>query len=331
MTLDSLDAARVRSEQWIASMAAVIASDPIVHAVTTRGCGFVAVGSVGRREAVEGSDVDLILVASSGAVDVSTTELRTADRRARELIRDALGVKVSRGEDLTQPTLEADIACSDRIGGEHDTRALHTRRILLLTESVPIAGNAARESVRGAVFREYFSRSRSKGKHMLSLVNDIVRYYRTVMIDYKAKVDFEGKTWAGRNVKLRHSRKFWYFATALAFVAADNSAPEADDAERIVQGLLDLPPADRLREATRRAGPACDPGTVLARYDAFLSLYGDPERRERLEGLPHDGRRGDSAFEEFRTNSNGLHDAMLDCIDSLPAPWRRDLLSHFLL
>ena len=326
----NIRAARSRAERWVRRIRKAIDSDRELKALLDRQCGWAAVGAIGRRETVDGSDVDLILLRPNIAAGVALDDLSAADRRAREVVQNALGVKVSRGQDLTQPTRETEIACVDRIGGEHDNRTLHTRRILLLTESVSVAGPRARRRVREAVFREYFSQSRSKGRHMLSLVNDIVRYYRTLMIDYKAKVDSEGKTWAPRNVKLRHSRKYWFFSTALAMVAADRSTKSLEDAEARAIEMLDLPPTDRLLEGLRLARVLGRPAVVDC-FDRFLGLYGDPVRRSALERLAHSDRNRDATFREFRESANALQDAIVDTIDDLPEAWRRDLIGHFLL
>jgi hypothetical protein len=329
-SLPSIDAAEERADTWIRQIRKAIESDSELAPILERGCGWAAVGSIGRRETVADSDVDLVLLRPTTAIGVSIDDLNAADRRAREIVQAALSVKVSRGQDLTQPTRESEIACADRIGGEYDSRTLHTRRVLLLTESVAVAGDAARDRVRAAVFREYFSRSRSKGKHMLSLVNDVVRYYRTLMIDYKAKIDSEGKTWASRNVKLRHSRKYWFFATALALVAADRSDPDRDAAESKAIELLDLSPTKRLQAALQHAKMS-DSSDVVRCFDHFLGLYGDPKRRKSLESLDHADRAADATFQEFQKSSDDLHRAMLDLIAQLPDEWRRDIIGHFLL
>lgn len=315
--------------EWIDRIRRALDADPELRRAVAAGCGWAAVGSVGRREVVAGSDVDLLLLRPSSSVEIGPQDLADADRRARQVVRETLRVSVSAGADLTQLTSEAEIACSDRIGGEHDSRALHTRRILLLTESVAVGGAPARDAVRDALFREYFARSRSKGKHMLSLVNDIVRYYRTLMVDYKAKLDAEGKAWAPRNVKLRHSRKYWFFGTAMALIAADRSAADPGESEREASRLLDESPTARLVQSADRCGVPVD--AVVTCYDRFLEMYGDSARRDALERLDHAHRHTCPVFARFRESAVELHREMLAVVERLPPEWRNDLLSHFLL
>lgn len=64
---------------------------------------------------------------------------------------------------------------------------------------------------------------------MLSLCNDIGRYYRTLCIEYKAKIDVEDKDWCTRNLKLRHSRKLWYFSSMMSIVALADTYPDGQE------------------------------------------------------------------------------------------------------
>jgi hypothetical protein len=113
------------------------------------------------------------------------------------------------------------------------------------------------------------------------LLNDIIRYYRTVAVDYEFKTS-EGdrpKPWGLRNVKLLFSRKLLY-AAGLFSVAAASGGTAATRLLRIEE-LLDLCPIDRLTEI-------CGAGHLapaLATYDRFLERLADATIRRELEAL----------------------------------------------
>jgi len=95
-----------------------------------------------------------------------------------------------------------------QIGGQNDTHRYTTQRILLLLESAPIGrSNQAHERIiRGVV-----SRYLEEDTHLLTadsrqyriprfLLNDIVRFWRTMAVDFARKQrDRAGEGWGLRN------------------------------------------------------------------------------------------------------------------------------------
>ena len=160
-------------------------------------------------EALEASDFDFVPVTWD---DATLKAYVSHDRPLRDELRKGLGVKVSAGQDLTSPVSITSLVEPDCIGGTKDNSGALTKRILILTESRQVAGGFDLGEIRRALLDAYASEDRTSGRHVLSLCNDIARYYKTLCIEYKAKIDDEEKDWCTRNMKLRHSRKFWYFA-----------------------------------------------------------------------------------------------------------------------
>ena len=169
---------------------------------------FVSVGSVGRHEALDCSDLDFIPILANNEALVAFAPF---DQEIRQRVRSLLKVSVSQGEDLTKATTVQELTDPDSIGGTKDDSGALTKRILIMTESKQIAGKLKLPEIRKAILECYSNPERTSGRHVLALCNDIARYYRTLCIEYKAKVDVEDKDWCTRNMKLRHSRKLWYF------------------------------------------------------------------------------------------------------------------------
>jgi hypothetical protein len=222
----------------------------------------------------------------------------------------------------------------ESIGGEKDGSSVLTKRILMLTEGKQAGGEFPLNEVRQAVMRAYAGADRSRGRHVLSLCNDIARYYRTLCIEYKAKADDPDKDWCTRNVKLRHSRKFWYFSCLMAVVALADSNPQGD--APYIDGLLrafDKSPAQRLFNAVREEQRG-NAGRVTEPFAWFLEFMGAQAHRDKLAQIAHDKRYEvtlDNPFPAVKFNSDRLHQEMLLLIDSLPTHQRHRILSWFLL
>lgn len=177
---------------------------------------LVAVGSVGRQEALGASDLDIIPVLGP---KTATANFDKHDRALRERIFSKLGIKVSKGEDLTRFVDIATLTDPDTIGGNKDDSSALTQRILILLESTQVGGKYPIREVRKKILEAYAGSERTRGRHVLSLCNDLARYFRTLCIEYKAKVDVQSKDWCTRNLKLRHTRKIWYFSCMLSIVS----------------------------------------------------------------------------------------------------------------
>jgi hypothetical protein len=141
----------------------------------------VVVGSVGRQEALEVSDIDLIPVLRSAA---ALAAFQPHDKALRQEIKEKLQTKVSRGDDLTRCAPLEELTDPESIGGEKDGSSALTKRILMLTEGKQAGGKLPLSEVRQAVMKAYAGAERSRGRHVLSLCNDIARYYRTLCIEY---------------------------------------------------------------------------------------------------------------------------------------------------
>ncbi len=236
--------------------------------------GIVVVGSVGRDEALPGGgpDVDLIPVLSDAE---ACRRFRDGDNSLERVIRarvgEELGIEVSKGEDLTATSALPELSDVSNIGTKTDSSSLLTRRVLLLTEGQLAGGRLEMDAVRKSILAGYSSEERTRGRHVLSFCNDVARYYRTLCVEYKGRVDGEGKAWATRNMKLRHSRKVWYFANMLMMASLRLAAVEEADVEREFLERVQLPPVRRLIEALpKHLHPACR--ELVERFLSFLEF-----------------------------------------------------------
>jgi predicted nucleotidyltransferase len=325
-TAEILERTRATSGQRIEAAKRVVEGS-LIEGIE-RHC-FVVVGSVGRLEALDASDFDLLPIA-----DLDSASDHASDQSLREALRSALEVGVSAGEDLTRSCTISDLVDPETIGGHADTSASLTRRILLLTESQHVAGGVRLDALRRQVLDAYVANGTTRGRHALSFANDVARYYRTLCIEYKGKVDAYAKSWATRNAKLRHCRKFWYLSTALSVVAAATHERPESTRDRLLD-FLARPPVDRLWTAGEELGvPTSVVAELITSYAWFLNFMSDENRRRELDLVEHETRYeldGRYAFQAVKANSDVLHGKCLELITSLSAPHQNRLLSWFLL
>jgi len=80
--------------------------------------------------------------------------------------------------------------------------------MLVLLESVAASNLAVHEAVRRAILAGYLAESSRDGLVPRFLLNDVVRYWRTIGVDFAGKQRRRrGEGWGLRNAKLRTSRK----------------------------------------------------------------------------------------------------------------------------
>jgi hypothetical protein len=292
---------------------------------------FAVVGSTGRKEALEASDLDLIPIAANAD---RLAQYEPHDSDLRQALSEKVGVKVSRGEDLTKATSIEALVEVDSIGGGADTSARLTKRILLLTESSQAGGSLPIRQVREALLDAYAKQERTSGRHVLALCNDISRYYKTLCIEYKAKIDDQDKDWCTRNIKLRHSRKLWYFANILAVATLADKHPQGEQAFK--DSLLDSfesSPIQRLAAALSEQQPLAL-GRLLESYALFLEFMSAEENREALRAVQHERRYEMSLANPFpmmKFSSDLLHNEIMSIMEEMGPAMRARIMGWFLL
>jgi len=186
------------------------------------------------------------------------------------------------------------------IGGEHDTNHNLTRRILLLLESIPVQvhkgySSKTYERVIKSILSCYISNDTSfesrKGKQNKVprfLLNDVVRLWRTMCVDfaYKQK-DFDNSKWGLRNIKLRMSRKMSYIkGLLLVYSCYKNPSLDISNPENIIEFLYQKVKLTPLEIALQLANDGNlnlrTVNSIIRHYDSFLKLISTKTQRDKL-------------------------------------------------
>lgn len=258
---------------------------------------IVVFGSVGRFEVTNDSDVDWTYLVDGQA----NLQHQVTAHKVQERIESVRPKKP--GPEGTFGSLAFSHEIVHYIGGRDDTNANLTRRILLLLESRPIGRREAYDRVVKMVLERYLTgdygwiRARTPHGVPRFLQNDIVRYWRTVAVDFAYKQwtrDNRGS--ALKSAKLRLSRKLIYaaglvycFSPALLAWSGEQGASQSERKMLGIEHLSDLTastPLDLLAGAFMSSPSLADPArTAFWAYDEFLGMLNDTAIRQHLESL----------------------------------------------
>lgn len=298
--LPHLTAARARTAAELETRRAAVAG--IGLPATSALC---LMGSWGRHEVVDGSDDDWLLLVEDDTVDVA---LQAAIRRVLPGEPGAEGVF---GNAASARHL------IDRIGLDRDDNKNLTRRILLLLESQPLTGVAFHDRVRAELIGGYVNEWVQDRTVPRFFLNDVVRYWRTICVDFAGKErERGGSGWGLRNAKLRNSRKVLFASGLLPLLLCEKLARA--DMARFLAEQFSVPATSRIAYAFLAAGVPDSGARALVAYDQFLGIIDDAERRVHLAGLRREDAKRSATFMDARRSGETLQEALLALLFETP-------------
>lgn len=225
-------------------------------------------GSLARMESGKKSDLDLFVTACGGGevrkrlFQITLfSELMEINERLKfpPFSNDGEYLKVYFMEDLKKHTGSP----------RDDSENLFTTRMLLMLESQPIVHeHIYRKHLRAILELYYRDRKATSPFKPIFLLNDLLRYWRTMCLNYEERRHDTHRPFRKKNVNLKFSRMLTVFGTVLPLIA------EPADSVSKVESLCKKTPLQRLATGLDLLGDEqlanswCD---ILDVYDRFLS------------------------------------------------------------
>lgn len=340
----NIERSHEQAEQAKADLLALLQRE-VAEQFASEDANLVVFGSLGRGEWIDWvSDLDWTLLVDG--------QCKPGHFRIAQNIREALKRECRQGKDGKQEYRFAEPGATGTfgnmgfshqlihlIGGQEDTNKNTTQRILLLLESLAIGETSAHQRVSKEIIHRYLGeephlieKNRSRFKVPRFLLNDIVRFWRTMAVDFASKQrDRGGDGWGIRNAKLRMSRKLIFvsglltcFGCSLDEKLQSKISTGVSDTDSETARHLDLAhlqdhilqsvsrtPLDIVALAVREHGiKESVAESLFSAYDDFLGLMADPEKREHLKKLKADASRDDRVFEQVRDYSERFSEAL---------------------
>jgi hypothetical protein len=313
----AIRAARTKTEEIVGALGVVLAD---LHDETF---SIVVKGSLGRGEATEGSDADWILLIDGPSYPEHAILARQIGDRIRTIVPKEVGPTGTFGDIVASHELVHYIA------GTRDSNENLTRRILLLSESRALTNPLVRERVIRNVLTRYVVYDRSvqsaSGRRQTVphfLLNDVVRFWRTMASDFASKMwEREREGWGIRNVKLRFSRKVLFIWGLLAAFSGELFAPpelgelENDDVyfvmlTDLIRTQTDVPPLELLARVVLDSEDNDIADAIFSSYDQFLRILADPDARKKLETVQFEHALDEPVYAELRRASQTFREGV---------------------
>jgi predicted nucleotidyltransferase len=301
----NLIAARERTAERLAQM-----RERVVPIALPDDASIVLFGSWGRGELTEHSDDDWLLLVDGEVRD-------EVHGPAVAALRELLGAEDRKPG--TQGVFGAAVsaqALARRIGLDEDTNRSLTRRMLLLLESVPVAGDAVYARCWERVLDTYLDDSTKDFRPPRFLLNDLVRYWRTICVDFVGKEREDEEKWGLRNAKLRTGRKLLFAAGLLPILLCDRH--RCAEMREFLVAQLRAPATDRLAAAFESYDLADGGGRALGAYDRWIGMIGDERTRAELAAVRRDSVDASGAFAQVRRAGSDLEAGLLALLFETP-------------
>ena len=278
-------------------------------------------GSLARREYTTGSDLDWTVLIDGRADSMHLKIIHKLNTELEPNFGKPGPSEVFGGLIFSHDLVHA-------VGGDEDSNKNMRRRLLLLLESAPIEVARSAENhkrVVQAILNRYVQEdasfiggNRRADRIPRFLLNDVVRFWRTMAVDYANKYRArDGQKWALRNIKLRMSRKLLFVSglfMCLSWALDERHGQPGDDFE--TQSLVEHlyawtrnSPLESLAGVVERYGAGLAPA-IFDSYDSFLALLSDEVSRKRLEKLSPEDAYRDEVFLSARRVATSFDEAL---------------------
>lgn len=219
-----------------------------------------------------------------------------------------------------------------RIGSKEEDYSNIARRMLILLECQWLWNQGYFDSLRTELISRYGSDvAADPTKNLVLLINDLIRYFRSICVNYHDQMASEYGKWPIRNLKLRHSRVLMY--SSLLFALGELSKYEySSDAKKKLSTLrqyIEWPALERyvrLYEANKDDNIF----RLLGLYAFFLSRLSDNRAREALKDLEYNDRYTLPEFSALKSNSDAFMSELSRFVHARRGVWSDRFFEYLL-
>lgn len=292
-------------------------------------------GSLGRMEASERSDCDLIVVLSDDVAlkgaDGTRTERATSLYDAVWKALEPLSLEKPKPTGVfATPTSQPELLST--AGDASEGMEVFGKRLLLLLESQPVFGSERYQELIDAIVHRYAGGyvEHDSTKEWTFLLNDLIRYFRAICVNYQWSFDNEAEKWPLRNIKLRHSRLVMY--GGLLFLLGEASKVRQDKVAWL-RSRLAMTPLERMAWVYD-SNQDWSFHRVAGLYDVFLSRISDGETRRSLNVNPaepaYGNRFNNPHYAALKTNSDALLAELIRFVFACRGAWSERFFEYLI-
>lgn len=263
------------SQESISNIQNILSGAEIHDAVRA----VAAAGSLGRMEASQLSDADLIIVLKDGT-DLNSDTARDAFNSVWTAL-NPLGLTEPKKTGVFSTPCSEEQLCGPEVGSAIEELRIFGKRLLLLLESQPLLNEEEYDKLIHGIVRRYASQyvEADPRKEWAFLLNDLLRYFRALCVNYQWDFENDKQKWPIRNIKLRHSRLIMY--SGLLFLLGEASKERTDKVQWLKDRLY-LTPLERIAHVYHENLDWSFP-RIAGLYNVFLSRLNDSGVRELLQ------------------------------------------------
>jgi len=283
---------------------------------------IVVAGSYGRLDACVESDLDYMILTekpNGGTAEIKGQLIEIATE---------IGIPMPNATGVFSEVIPI-TEMIERTGSKDDSIASLAQRMLLLMESRPIYNEQLYRDVVARILRKYLAFViENTSKEALFFLNDIIRYFRTICVNYEFNFWKEEDKWVMRNVKLRHSRIVMYAGLLLLVLNSSKHTEDDDDKWAYLSTRIELSPLEKIAHVYKDNRDH-SVNRVLSIYDVFLRKISNPELRKALR-IDYDERYKSPDYIEMKVTSDALQTELTRFIFAQKGRWTEQVLEYLI-